>query len=150
MYSMRLTPSHIQTDLCNISCLSRVRYSVVYSERIYYSYWAVIYNLSQQWPLPSPAQSRSHLIFCRIRRVVQSVAVTLLQRQTSLHKSPRTLQSQLRRMPLSSIHTITFFHNCNYFFNSFIYAQQFSQRFFRKNVVKIFLLCKGLVVRVVH
>ena len=46
------------------------------------------------------------------------------------YKGPRTLQLKLQKKQLSSIHTTAFFHNCNDFFNSFIYVQQFSQRFF--------------------
>ena len=41
-------------------------------------------------------------------------------------------------MELCSIHTTTYFHNCNDFFNSFIYGQWFLQRFFQKN------LCENL------
>ena len=53
-------------------------------------------------------------------------------------KGPRTLQLKLQKKSLSSIHTTTFFHNCNDFFNSFIYGQRFLQRFFQKN------LCENL------
>ena len=49
-----------------------------------------------------------------------------------LNLGPRTLQLKLQKKSLSSILTTTFFHNCNDFFNSFIYGQRFSQ-FFWKN-----------------
>ena len=48
-----------------------------------------------------------------------------------LDKGLCTLQQQVQKMQLSSIHTTTSFHNCNDFFNSFfIYGQQFSKQFF--------------------
>ena len=47
-----------------------------------------------------------------------------------LVKGPRTLQLKLQEKQLSSIHTTTFFHNCN--------------EFFRKIFVKIFVVCEGL------
>ena len=51
---------------------------------------------------------------------------------------PRTLHTKLQKMQLSFIHTTTFYHNCNDFFNSFLYGQQFLQRFFQKD------LCENL------
>ena len=44
-----------------------------------------------------------------------------------------TLRLKLQQKSLSPILTTTFFHNCNVFFNSFIYGQQFSQLFFLIN-----------------
>ena len=41
-----------------------------------------------------------------------------------------TLHTKLQKMQSSPIHTTTFFHNCNDFFHSFLYGQQFSRRFF--------------------
>ena len=45
---------------------------------------------------------------------------------------PRTLQQKLKNKLLSSIHTTAVFHNCNYFFNSFIYGSRSSQQIFWK------------------
>ena len=53
--------------------------------------------------------------------------------QYSRAEGPGTLQLKLQKKSLSSIHTTTFFHNCKDLFNSFIYGQRFSQRFFLKN-----------------
>ena len=53
------------------------------------------------------------------------------------YKEPRTLHTQLQKMcsylPYT-LHTTTFFHNCNDFFNSFLYEQQFSHQIFEKNL----------------
>ena len=57
-------------------------------------------------------------------------------------KGPRTLHTKLQKMQLSSIHTTTFCHNCNDFFNSFIYGQRFS-RLFEKNLCSFVCRCKG-------
>ena len=48
-------------------------------------------------------------------------------------KGPSTLLTKLQRMQLSSIHT-TFFHNCNDFFNSFIYWKRLLQQFLQENL----------------
>ena len=48
------------------------------------------------------------------------------------HKGRRTLHTKLQIVQLFSIHTTTFFHNCNNFFNSFICGQQFLRRFLWK------------------
>ena len=48
------------------------------------------------------------------------------------------------------MHTTTFFHNYNEFFNSFIYGQRFLQQFFRKIFVKIFVVCEGLKTDFTH
>ena len=54
------------------------------------------------------------------------------------YKGPCTLQLKLQTKAVI-IHThYNFFHNCNDFFNSFIYVQRFSQQFFYKN------LCENL------
>ena len=51
--------------------------------------------------------------------------------------SKRTTSETTKKL-LSSIHTTSFFHSCKDFFNSFIYGQQFLQRYFQKN------LCENL------
>ena len=60
-------------------------------------------------------------------------------------KGPRTLQLKLQKNSLSSIHTSTFFHNCNDFSNIVLYMDNdFPNDFLRKIFVKIFVVCKGL------
>ena len=68
----------------------------------------------------------------------------------SLDKGPCTLQLKLQRMSLSSIHTTTFFRYCNHFFNSFIYGQRFSQRFFDKGPCTLKLKLQRINVVIVH
>ena len=59
------------------------------------------------------------------------------------YKEPRTLHTQLQKMcsylPYT-LHTTTFFHNCNDFFNSFLYD------FLRKIFAVMCVVCKGLKV----
>ena len=47
-------------------------------------------------------------------------------------------------MQISSVHTTTFCHNCNDFFNSFVYVQKFfTTIFLRKTVAVLCVVCKG-------
>ena len=48
-------------------------------------------------------------------------------------------------MQLSSIHTTTFFHKCNNFFNCFTFGQLFSRRFLRKIFAVLCVVCEGLI-----
>ena len=66
------------------------------------------------------------------------------EKQRSPVKGPCTLQLKLQKKSLTSIHTTTFFHNCNDFLNSFIWAKIFTTIVLEKIVVKIFVVCEGL------
>ena len=59
-------------------------------------------------------------------------------------KGPRTIQLKLQKSRYHPYTLQLFFHKCNDFFNSFIYGQRFSHRFFGKIIVRIVVVCEGL------
>ena len=59
-------------------------------------------------------------------------------------KAPSTLHTKLQKMQLSSIHTMTFFHNCYDFFNSCIYRQQSWNDFLAEKSLKFCVMWEGL------
>ena len=75
-----------------------------------------------------PYSDKTGSCLCAVHQVCVTEGLEIISKWAD--KDPRTLQLKLQKKQLSSIHTTTFFHNCNDFFNSFVYGQRFLQQFF--------------------
>ena len=75
-------------------------------------------------------------------RVWRQNTLPTFEKEVELYKGPAHYDWNYKKS-LSPIHTTTFFHNGNDFFNSFIYGQRFSQQFSWKNLCENYCSVRG-------